>query len=79
MRYDSNAQGVSIRCASAFLAVALAACSVDDPTGPTPAAQRAHSAMAAETAEQLQASAAALSNRFANVWADQPTAASYTP
>ena len=79
MRYASNARGPHTHCAWAFLAAALAACSADRPTAPVVRDRDARATTVEASAEQARVVAWPLSNRFAYVWADQPSAASYTP
>ncbi len=79
MRSSSKAHDSSAHYAWVLLAATLAACSVDDGVAPTTPDQRTLQGHD-DGAPQLAASAAApLSNRFAYVWADQPSAPSYTP
>lgn len=80
MRYNFSARGPNGRCTLTLLTAALAACSTGDPTSPGARTDRSIPGTAeASVAQAGVGAAAALSNRFAYVWADQPTAPSYTP
>ena len=77
MRYSSTTRDRYARRAIAILVVASAACSPDVATSPRPRTETA--ALGITEAAKAGAPSALLSNRFAYVWADQPTLASYTP
>jgi hypothetical protein len=83
MRYESSTRRPRASGAWAFqsvlLAAALAACSADDPTSPAAPAPDTPAASIDASANQAQAAPTALSNRFAYVWANQPSAPVNTP
>ena len=80
MRYAFDARGPYARCAWTFLAAALAACSTTESTSPITPAERADlSSATASVPPAASGPVKTLSNRFAYLLADQPTAQLYTP
>jgi hypothetical protein len=79
MRYSLDRRGRSRRYAWTLLAATAAACSPDDPTSPRAPDEPVAGGAVRASADLADALPVRLSNRFAYVFANQPTSASYAP